>query len=154
MVIVAGSSSVVVPFALAGFLGRIVGNPSSYQVREGSPVVREEASTQNRLRGSCKTTWECTGHVTKVDPSRVLAPGTGNVDYAGSSAKNAPSLAVALNCGIGSSFLKALVKAFERRPLLVEQSRTGEDFEIFRLHSSCNKGHRERMSNAGTSSRP
>jgi hypothetical protein len=50
MVIVAGYSSVVVPFTLAGFLDRIVGNPSSYQAREGSPVVREEASTHPRLR--------------------------------------------------------------------------------------------------------
>ena len=30
------------------------------------------------------------------------------------SARNEPSLAVALNCGIGSSSLNALVKAFER----------------------------------------
>src|SRR6185437_5297018 len=35
-------------------------------------------------------------------------------DHAGNWLRNSPSLAVALNCGTGSSFLKALVKAFER----------------------------------------
>ena len=32
----------------------------------------------------------------------------------GSCARKAPSFAVALNCGTGSSFLNALVNAFER----------------------------------------
>jgi hypothetical protein len=37
-----------------------------------------------------------------------------NLDYDGSWARNPPSLAVALNCGTGSRFLKALVNAFDR----------------------------------------
>ena len=37
-----------------------------------------------------------------------------NLDYAGNCARKPPSLAVALNCGTGSSFLKALVKALDR----------------------------------------
>ena len=40
--------------------------------------------------------------------------GRGLVVYTGSWDRNAPSLAVALNCGIGSSLLNALVKAFDR----------------------------------------
>ncbi len=38
--------------------------------------------------------------------------------YAGNWARKPPSLAVALNCGTGSSFLKALVKAFDRLHML------------------------------------
>ncbi len=38
----------------------------------------------------------------------------GEVVQAGSWARKPPSLAVALNCGKGSSFLNALVKAFDR----------------------------------------
>jgi hypothetical protein len=37
-----------------------------------------------------------------------------NLDYAGSWARKPPSLAVALNCGTGSSFLNALVNAFDK----------------------------------------
>jgi hypothetical protein len=48
-------------------------------------------------------------------PVQVMAhPERANVDYARSFAKNAPSFAVALNCGIGSRLLNALVNAFER----------------------------------------
>src|SRR6185312_8123724 len=35
-------------------------------------------------------------------------------DHAGNWLRNSPNLAVALNCGTGSSFLNALVNAFER----------------------------------------
>src|SRR5258708_15822989 len=49
-------------------------------------------------------------------PTRVCrSPWTGaKVGYAGSWARKPPSLAVALNCGIGSSFLNALVKALDK----------------------------------------
>jgi hypothetical protein len=46
----------------------------------------------------------------------------------GSCARKPPSLAVALNCGTGSSFLKALVKAFDKLP-----HRPGREFRILRL---------------------
>jgi hypothetical protein len=41
-----------------------------------------------------------------------------NFDYAGNWFRNSPSLAVALNCGIGSSFLKALVNALDKLPIV------------------------------------
>jgi hypothetical protein len=48
-------------------------------------------------------------------PLRVMATQNGpNFDYAGNCARKPPSFAVALNCGIGSSFLKALVNAFDK----------------------------------------
>lgn len=51
----------------------------------------------------------------KPDPFRVMATLNGpNLDYAGSWARKPPNFAVALNCGIGSSFLNALAKALER----------------------------------------
>jgi hypothetical protein len=51
----------------------------------------------------------------KPDPFSVVATMNGpNLDYAGSWARNSPNLAVALNCGTGSSFLKALVNAFDK----------------------------------------
>jgi hypothetical protein len=44
-------------------------------------------------------------------------------NYAVNWLRNSPSLAVALKCGIGSSFLKALVKAFDKlHTVLVENS--------------------------------
>jgi hypothetical protein len=45
-----------------------------------------------------------------------------DLDYAGSCARKPPSLAVALNCGTGSSFLKALVKAFERLHMVLAEN--------------------------------
>jgi len=51
----------------------------------------------------------------KADPFGVMTTQNGpNLDYAGSCARKPPNFAVALNCGIGSSFLNALVKALER----------------------------------------
>ena len=44
----------------------------------------------------------------------VVLESAGAPGYAGSWARKPPSLAVALNCGTGSSFLKALVKAFDK----------------------------------------
>jgi hypothetical protein len=47
--------------------------------------------------------------------SGVMATQNGpNLDYAGNCTRKAPSFAVALNCGTGSSFLNALVNAFDR----------------------------------------
>jgi len=45
-----------------------------------------------------------------------------NLDYAGSWARKPPSLAVALNCGTGSSFLKALVKAFDSLHMVLAEN--------------------------------
>ena len=45
-----------------------------------------------------------------------------NLDYAGSCARKPPSLSVALNCGTGSSFLKALVKAFDKLHMVLAEN--------------------------------
>src|SRR5579859_7716520 len=42
--------------------------------------------------------------------------------YAGKWARKAPSLAVALNCGTGSSFLNALVKAFDKLHIVLAEN--------------------------------
>jgi hypothetical protein len=45
-----------------------------------------------------------------------------SLDYAGSWERKPPSLAVALNCGTGSSFLKALVKAFDKLHMVLAEN--------------------------------
>jgi hypothetical protein len=59
----------------------------------------------------------------QADPFGVLSTQNGpNLDYAGNCAREPPSLAVAVNCGMGSSFLKALVNAFERLHMVLAEN--------------------------------
>jgi hypothetical protein len=53
---------------------------------------------------------------------RVAVPSGPDLDYAGSCARKPPSLAVALNCGTGSSFLNALVKAFDKLHIILAEN--------------------------------
>src|SRR4029077_10923518 len=53
---------------------------------------------------------------------RVAVPSGPDLDYAGSCARKPPSLAVALNCGTGSSFLNALVNAFDKLHMVLAEN--------------------------------
>jgi hypothetical protein len=83
--------------------------------------------SRNALMGTCQTDRD---HATlsysyskKLDPFREDGhPERSQGGYAGNWARKPPSLAVALNCGTGSSFLNALVKAFDRLHMVLAEN--------------------------------
>jgi hypothetical protein len=82
------------------------------QVKKGSPLIsgiRQKFGNPPEQRATVSPYSNKPGAV-----QRVAVPSGPDLDYAGSCARKPPSLAVALNCGTGSSFLNALVNAFER----------------------------------------
>lgn len=78
----------------------------------GEPEIGQKRASRKLLNESGLPTLFV---VEPADPFGAMANQNGlNLDYSGSCARKPPSLAVALNCGTGSRFLKALVKAFDR----------------------------------------